>query len=314
VHEPDYLYLCPDGTPAACRTYATRSLQVLNQLDHVPLSARLSVVAGTFFGQSEAYSRSKAKYQEIRRRFGLRGLPAWDWDRGIPSAASSLYMFDAVAADLSKATRGTAVFAHILLPHYPYIFDANCGQRPARDWMDRSDPDYADVGSGIINVPESRATRYAAYAQQVGCTERQIDRLLRAIPEPLRRDAVIIVQGDHGSRITLVDPTTTAPVAPATSDYADAFSTMFAVRSGGIEAGYDLRAAPITCLLRVLAESAFQSTAGIEACSPSQRTVYFMAGGEPPAPRSLPDFWTAPAAEPRPAATTGVVRQRSGGW
>jgi hypothetical protein len=289
VHEPDYLYLCPDGLPAACRTYPTRSLDVLDHID-LPLEARLSIVAGTYLGQSDMYMRAKEKYRTIRRLLAGRiPLPAWQWERGMPSSAASMPMFDAVAHAVSKARRGTFVFAHILMPHYPYVYDAHCGQRPVKDWMDRSDPDYADIPNGVINAPEGRAARYAAYFQQVACTERKLDELIQAIPPALRDDAVIIVQGDHGSRISLTDPTTAATPGPARSDFADMFSTMFAVRSGAVEPGDDTRSASIACLLRTLVSHDFQSVAGTEAC-PSPGTVYFMAGGKPPEPRPLPDF------------------------
>ena len=92
-----------------------------------------------------------------------------------------------------------------------------------------------------MNVPEGRASRYRSYFRQVACALRQIDRLIEAIPPGLRHDAIIIIQGDHGSRITLVDPTTVANASPARSDYLDAFSTMFAVRSPSIEPAYDSR-------------------------------------------------------------------------
>jgi hypothetical protein len=67
-------------------------------------------------------------------------------------------------------------------------------------------------------VPDGRAERYQGYFQQMLCAQKKVDALIAAIPPSLRDDAVIIVQGDHGSRISLVDPTTVAPVAPAASD------------------------------------------------------------------------------------------------
>jgi hypothetical protein len=80
---------------------------------------------------------------------------------------------------------------------------------------------------------------------------------------------------------------------------------MFAVRSNEIEAGYDLRMSPITCLLRTLANADFRSTDGLEACS-SPNTVYFTAGGQAPAPRALPDFSQPAAAQP--VSTSGSRR------
>ena len=72
-----------------------------------------------------------------------------------------------------------------------------------------------------MNVPDGRADRYRGYFQQMLCAQKKVDALIAAIPPSLRQDAIIIVQGDHGSRISLVDPTTVAKVEPSASDYAD---------------------------------------------------------------------------------------------
>ena len=311
VHSPDFLYPCPSGMSASCRAYPSRSLGVLERLD-MPISGKLAVVAGTFLQQSEAYARTQERYRRIRQQSAGRiPLPAWNWEQNVPAPAGTMPMFDAVAADLANAQRGTFVFAHILMPHYPYVYDANCAQRPEHEWLPRSDPDRVDVPHGIINVPEGRAARYAAYFQQVECTERKITGLLDAIPPRLRDDAIVIVQGDHGSRITLLDPTTVSRRTLALSDYADSFSTMFAVRAPGIEPGYDLRMAPITCLLRTLVQSDFRSTSEIESCS-SPNTVFFATGGQGPTPKPLPDFSTdavTPQAHAAPGAS-GAVSSR----
>jgi hypothetical protein len=304
VHQPTYLYLCPDTLAATCRTYPTSSLEMLPRL-HATVTTKLAIIGGTFLGQSEAYSRGKEKYRSTRLRLleaNIR-LPPWNWDQGTPAPVGTMPMFDAVADELSRAQRGTFVFAHFLLPHYPYVYDAACEQSSGRKWLSRSDHDRANVPGGIMNVPEGRAERYRAYFQQIQCAQKKIDTLIAAIPPALRDDAVIIVQGDHGSRISLVDPTTVAPVEPAPSDYADMFSTLFAVRASSIEAGYDARLTPITCLLRSLAMSDFRSMTDVDGCS-RPNIVYFM-GSEKPQPRPLPDFWTSAAAV-RPIATAAI--------
>jgi hypothetical protein len=215
VHQSSFIDLCPDSGAATCRTYGTSSLDMLPRLN-VPITTKLAIVGGTFLGQSEAYSRAKEKYQTTRVRLQRRvNLPKWNWEQGTPAPVGTMPMFDAVADDLSKATPGTFVFAHFLLPHYPYVYNASCEQPPASKWLTRSDYDRANVPGGIMNVPDGRAERYAGYFQQILCAQKKVDALIAAIPPSLRDDAIIIVQGDHGSRISLVDPTTVAPVAPA---------------------------------------------------------------------------------------------------
>ena len=298
VHEPDYLYLCPSNLPASCHTYPSRSLNVLDALD-VPLTGKLSVVAGTYLSQSEVYRRTKDQYRALRQRLaGTVSLPVWDWDLGIPTPASTVEMFRAVSEDLSNARPGTFVFAHFLIPHSPYVFDAGCRPRPVGQWLDRGD---WDIGGGIVNVPEGRSARYAEYVQQASCALRRLGNLLDSIPPSLRRDAVVIVQGDHGSRITMEDPTTTARKAMVPSDFTDSYSTTFAVRSPWIPGGYDLEPASITCLLRSLAASGFHSVDGSAACSAS-RSVYFMTDGKPSEVRQLPEFGAATSAAASPLA------------
>lgn len=305
VHQPDYLDLCPENLAASCRTHPTRSLDMLPRLN-VPVAAKLSIIGGAFLGQSEAYSRGKEKYQTTRLRLVKKGIPVppWNWEQGVPVPVGSMPMFDAVEDDLSKAGPGTFVFAHFLLPHYPYVYDANCEQRMESKWLTRSDYDRANVPGGIMNVPEGRAERYRVYFQQLHCAQTKIDDLLASIPAPLRQDAIIVVQGDHGSRISLVDPTTRANVEPAASDYADAFSTLFAVRSSSIERGYDERVTPITCIMRSLVESDFRSTSSVDACS-SPNIVFFM-GTDTPQPRPLVDFWTP--SRPPERISAGIAR------
>ena len=292
VHQSTFIDLCPENGVATCRTYSTSSLDMLPRLN-VPVTSKLAIIGGTFLGQSEAYSRTKEKYQTTRLRLQRANipLPKWNWEQGTPAPVGTMPMFDAVADELSKAQRGTFVFAHFLLPHYPYVYNASCEQPRASTFLNRNDYDRANVPGGIMNVPAGRAERYRGYFQQMLCAQKKVDALIAAIPPSLRQDAIIIVQGDHGSRISLVDPTTVANVAPSASDYADMFSTLFAVRSPSIEHGYDTRVAPITCLLRSLAQSDFRSLSGLDSCS-TPNIVFFM-GSETPQPRPLLDFWTA---------------------
>jgi hypothetical protein len=296
VHQSTYINLCPENGTATCRTYSTSSLDMLPRLN-VPVRTKLAIIGGTFLGQSEAYSRTKEKYQTTRLRLQHANipLPKWNWEQGTPASVGTMPMFDAVADELSKAQRGTFVFAHFLLPHYPYAYNASCEQPRTSTFLNRNDYDRANVPGGIMNVPEGRAERYRGYFQQVLCVQKKVDALIAAIPSSLRQDAIIIVQGDHGSRISLVDPTTVAKVEPSASDYADMYSTLFAVRSPAIEHGYDTRVTPITCLLRSLVEGDFKSVSGVDSCS-TPNIVFFM-GSETPQRRPLLDFWTAAAAK-----------------
>ena len=289
VFQPEYLDVCTSEVPAsACHTYRANGLRALEHLD-APPREKLSVVAGTFLARSEGYGRLKRLYGSARRRLLATGIPipAWDWERSSSASVGTMPVFDRVAADLAKAEAGQAVYAHLLMPHYPYVYDAHCRARPPSQWLMRSDAFDGGVPGAMTNTQESRAARYALYLQQLLCTQRKIEQIIEAIPSSLRDDVILIVQGDHGSRISLVDPIGTVKASMAPADYTDHFSTLFAVRSRHLRPAYDERLTPITCLLRTLVESDFRSASGTDACS-TNKVLYFFERNAPGA-RPFPD-------------------------
>jgi hypothetical protein len=309
AHQSDYLDVCSSRVAAsACHTYSATSLRVLERLA-VPAREKLSALAHTYLTQSEAVTRLRRGYRRSRQRLLEANiqLPPWNWDLHIgfvPVAAMAA--LDKVAADLSTSQPGDFLFAHLLIPHYPYVYNGRCQPRPPSEWLMRKEAGEDGPRTEIANSRDGRATRYTLYLEQIVCVQRKLDQLIGAIPPELRRDAIVIVQGDHGSRIGLVDPTG-AEASLTVSDYADHFSTLFAVHSPQLQAGYDLRLTPITCLLRTLVESGFRSVAGAGACS-SPNVVFFLKGrtGIPvmviDTPHSLPDFTRAGEADASLAA------------
>lgn len=300
VYRPEYLDMCTEAVPAsACHVYRANSLDALDALP-VPTRQKIAVVAGAYLSRSELHTRAKRTYAAARPHL-LRAhipLPAWDWERSTSAPLGTMPVFDTIAGTLSRARPGEFLFAHLLMPHYPYVYGAGCEPRPPSDWLTRSDAPDPRIPDGITNSPDGRTARYARYVDQLRCTQRKLDQLLEAIPAPLRRDAIVIVQGDHGSRISLMEPTAAAGASLAVSDYADYFSTLFAVRAPEVRAGYDTRLTPITCLLRTLARSDFRSVDDIGACSTSPG-VHFWNGNGPPQPRPLPEFWNQPTRSAR---------------
>ena len=289
VYQPDYLNFCANPAPTtSCYTYAATSLAAL-----APVSLRAvqkaPIIASMYLDRSNTYAFVRQLYNSSRTPLGARGLrlPPWNWERNRLSPVSSMAALQRVAQDLSRAQRGEAVFAHLLLPHYPYVYDRNCGVRPPREWLERKD--RADAPAGSVNSAAGRELRYRQYAEQVECVQRQLDQLIRVIPATLQRDAIVIVQGDHGSRIVRAEPKGNTPLSRA--DYTDSFSTLFAVKSPWLPAGYDRRMAPLTCLMRVLGQSDFHSVDGLDACSGNPRVF---VSDERRVPRPLPPFGEPP--------------------
>jgi hypothetical protein len=247
-----------------CRTYAATTLRPIAPLS-LPALEKARLVAGMYLQQSNLYQALRGVYIRTRLRVARTVvLPAWSWERDRIGPLGSMSMLDAVASDLSRARHGDFIMAHLLMPHFPYVYDANCGLRLPKEWLERWD---RDAPAGAINTPDSRATQYGRYFEQASCVLKKLDKLMTAIPPSLRHDAIIIIHGDHGSRLPLIAPVLPGGSRLSASDYADSYSTLFAVRSPHIAAGYDRRVAPITCLMRRLVDSGFRSLSALEECA-----------------------------------------------
>jgi hypothetical protein len=213
-------------------------------------------------------------------------------------------VLDGLTRDAAAAHRGEAILAHLLLPHYPYVYDAQCRPRRPSDWQERLEHD--DVPEGAVNTTATRASKYAEYEAQDTCVMRKLQRLFDTLPADVRQDAIIIVQGDHGSRISLVEPRSAdAHLSPA--DYLDSFSTLFAVRAPSLAPGYDRRIAPITCLLGTFVTRDFRDFEGLDGCA--ARPTVFMSDGERMVPARFAAFDERGAGEPAVhAAAAGASR------
>ena len=86
-------------------------------------------------------------------------------------------------AQVPEGDRPTFVFAHVLLPHEPFLFDARC-QHVAPYWPDSSEE---------LASPATRR----AYAAQVQCLNSKVLALVERLATR-RRPTVILLQGDHG--------------------------------------------------------------------------------------------------------------------
>jgi hypothetical protein len=96
-----------------------------------------------------------------------------------------LWKFNRLAGLATTSPGPKFVFAHLLVPHEPFVFEANCAPKPLH-WSARVDP--AD-DPGL----------HRAYVEQVRCVNLQLEGFIRHVQERSRRPPVIILQADHGN-------------------------------------------------------------------------------------------------------------------
>lgn len=260
VYQSDHMDFCPDqGVPSLkCYTYPANTIRSLGNTTW-PLLEKVKLIAGFYLNLSTFYKDTRKVYHRIYALLGHQNWHerAWDWDRYRMAPITTAAVFDELKADLRKASHGDFFFAHLLMPHSPYVFDAHCDLQTPSKWLTRKS---LRTPSGAINNTKTREERYGGYFNQTKCLYRHLDELLQILRRSENlEDAMLIFHGDHGSRIALFDPRGYNESHLSKSDYIDNYSTLFAVKSPGISQGYDLKLMPIQQLFAELAAADFKS-------------------------------------------------------
>ena len=258
VYQTDYLNFCTDPRvdDTACFTYNYRGIKALRDLPFTELE-KVWIIASMYLRRSIIHAEVRKLYELFRGIAAPHGwrLPKWDWNRIHVGPVPVLSVIERLIADLSASPGGTLYFAHLLLPHTPFIYDAACNLRPVADWMDRAD----GGGTPPFNTSETRQARYERYFEQLRCLYEKMDLILDKIEKNNKlKNAIIIVHGDHGSRIIFSRPWEEDEDILRRSDYIDSYSTLFAIRSNGIAAGYDRNLTSMQALFAKLAASRFR--------------------------------------------------------
>lgn len=217
-----YLDLCVAQKMVRCRNFDRSALASMRGTE---LSAidRAAVLAFTLLQLGNIPSRAAEAIQlGANDIFGVEGRRPYNRGKLLPLA--SLDRFEAFTADLADLRNGEVRFAHLLLPHDPYMLTADCRVKPEKSWLD-------EHGPGEVSERER------GYAEQVRCLTKRIGRMLDTLDRTAAgRDAIVILHGDHGSRITPIVPYLDGPRL-SEHDILLSHSTFFAMRVPGEPGG-----------------------------------------------------------------------------
>ena len=240
VFQTDYLDFCAGGQVRSedCVTLPTIALRGLMTVD-LSIGDKSTLLFENFL-QNAFLLRVAAR---VADRYapgdaGESGQNLWHWRPRPLTSLSAMSLIEQFQAALGAAQPGTAYFAHLLLPHHALIYDRDC-QTAAKleDWMNSTDALLER--SSIRNTAAMRAARYERYVEQVRCTHVKLAEMLSALRAAGRfDDAIIIVHGDHGSRISQREALSSFAEALSDDDIRDSYSTLFALRTPDQAPGY----------------------------------------------------------------------------
>jgi hypothetical protein len=198
----------PGALVASCSNASGNSIANIAYYDGPWL--RRALVDGRFFLNVNSHV-----YNRLVERTSL-------WRRSM--AGGGLQQLRLMREELNSSPQeGTAFFAHLLLPHRPLEADSLCHIQARISNR---------VGYGRPRSDSALQAHLRLYADQVRCAHRALDELLEAVDRTVGRDrAIVIVHGDHGSRLTpLGDPKFIAGDDQALNAH---FSTLLAIRRPG---------------------------------------------------------------------------------
>ena len=281
VYQSDYLDFCrADGAPPEfCLQYKTSSAGSV-QKEKLPWLEKAGLIGNTLLSKTVLAQGAAG----LRGVLAKAGLPVGTADAQLGMLVGpyeAMKVLDRLEADLLSGARGRLFLAHLMIPHFPYTYDAECGiQRHTPPWMKSR-----DAAAPAVTGPESwRRERYRRYFLQVQCLAHRLDRFFGALGAAgVLDDAVVVVLGDHGTRANERDPTPDSLAALEPKYLVDNFSALFAARGPGVKPGLEERRYPLV--------KAFAEVLGHNGPPPTTESLLlFQPGRKELTPAPMPEF------------------------
>jgi len=253
-HHIDY---CSESPVAIdhCIQIPSNGLQLTQDIKMKTLD-RVQLIFAAYLSRSSMYTHAKDYYLRCRDQLLGHGiaLPSGSWDRHKVTTLSYLHALDMLWNNIVELPTGNVLFAHLLLPHSPFLANADCSIKPSIDeWKYESlkFSRHALYGHKDPNTVDSREEHYQQYFKQVHCLYTRLEELFERMQTAgIWENSIIIIHGDHGSRIVRTYPSIQNATELSEADMRDGFSTLFAVKQPDQKGLYDPKAYPLEYLLR----------------------------------------------------------------
>ena len=276
VYQSKYFNFCeaPGIALLSCKSYNYTGLDNLDALTDTA-TVRAELVLARFLNRSRIYGLGRSVYQGLAAR-GFLNLRRIENNNFAPLA--SYPYFKILSKDIAKSAGGQIFFAHLLIPHRPFMFNLDCEVVLVHpyDRLERRSPEWL-------------ADYNRAYFEQVACTTKLMSGLFEALRTAGVYDKMaIVVHGDHGSRIGALAPKLDTWTSFDLPMLRAQYSTLFAIKAPDIDAGYDDRLFSLRRLIAAVADWNGKAFGPV----PDQEHVVLLEGQKAGVleKRPLPDF------------------------
>lgn len=270
VYQSEFMNFCDpsDGPIGYCYEYGNNSIGDIESLDLQIKEKAFLIVAHWL----KTLSYVKYPLDVIRKILTLlRGekinrIPIFGSPYNRVGPINVMPALEKIKSDIYDFPKGKAFFAHLLIPHYPYVYDEdNHLKKDPRTWLGVSNWYKTDP-------PPSWEEQYEHYYAQVRGLYKFLDNWFEDLSrQGLLKDSVIVFHGDHGSRICHMAPSYEAKSHEKWNRIVkDGFTTLFAVRDNRLPKGLVETPKPIDVLLYEF----FNDTNKMDVATPENNFLY----------------------------------------
>lgn len=230
-----------------CAEVALSGMKLLKDSD-LALVDKLRSIFSHYFSLGYTFKGIKYAYNHFRQILSEKAIELPPWILPSPlMPLSSLQILDALTEKIATLPKGNIIYSHLMFPHQPYVIRSDCSLNPLQNEWKLNGDEYALEQK---NTPASREERYQFYYKQMKCLNKKLDNLFQQMRKSgIYDDSIIILHGDHGSRIARFPATTDYLGRLSNRDFEDYFSTLFAVKLPDVKEHYSARRQPIEDLL-----------------------------------------------------------------
>ncbi len=201
VWQSSYLTFCDETSQIHCVTYdAVRDLRGLD-LDKLTLRQRLRVMSVALVSRIALEVRGWSVARGVASlvaKFHLEALPTYH-SEGVQRPGDMAHMLRTdgraiMTQALANPVGPSYIFMHLLLPHAPWVLNADCELSAPDAWVGPS--------QAWVDIEGARAAAFAAAWEQTICTHKTVLQLIDEL-DKLRGDVPVsfLIHSDHGPRI-----------------------------------------------------------------------------------------------------------------
>lgn len=210
IYQTSYMNFCESNRESTDKCWNYSHPNVHSIRDAIGVGRRSAMLAKVIVMQSRILALATNKL------FNDPGIAVHD-----PSVLQSL------TQDLLSAPQGRVFFAHLLIPHDPFVFLNDCSIYYEDDLASRS----AMLFNKTDQNPEMLRLRTQRYFEQAECGLLSLRKLFNAMKKSeIFGDSFIVIHGDHGSHVSQYVPNVLNQGFVSLEDMRAHYSTLFAFK------------------------------------------------------------------------------------